>query len=54
MTMRPRREVAALFGGFELVAPGLVFLPQWRPDPGAPVEDRPERFPGLAAVGLKT
>jgi SAM-dependent methyltransferase len=53
MTMRSREEIGALFTGFDLVPPGLVFLPQWRPDPGAPVEDRPERFTGLAAVGRK-
>jgi len=53
MTIRSRDEIAALFDGFELVDPGLVFLPQWRPDPGTPPEEHPERFPGLAAVGRK-
>ncbi len=53
MTIRSRDEIAALFDGFELVEPGLVFLPQWRPDPGTPPEEHPERFPGLAAVGRK-
>lgn len=53
MTMRSRSEIAALFDGFELVEPGLVFLPQWRPDPGTPPEEHPERFTGLAAVGRK-
>lgn len=53
MTMRTRAEIAALFGGFEWVAPGLVYLPLWRPDPAAPVEERPERFTGFAGVGRK-
>ncbi|HEY0815828.1 MAG TPA: SAM-dependent methyltransferase [Pseudonocardia sp.] len=53
MTMRSRAEVAALFTGFDLVAPGVVFLPQWRPDRDEVVDDRPERFTGLAAVGRK-
>jgi SAM-dependent methyltransferase len=27
-------EILMLFDGFELVDPGLVWMPQWRPDPG--------------------
>jgi hypothetical protein len=53
MTMRSRTEIAALFAGFELVEPGVVFLPQWRPDPGTDPDDRPERFTGFAAVGRR-
>jgi hypothetical protein len=53
MTMRTRAEIAALFDGFEWVEPGLVYLPLWRPDPAAPVEERPERFTGFAGVGRK-
>ncbi|WP_051362791.1 SAM-dependent methyltransferase [Amycolatopsis thermoflava] len=30
--LRSRAEVETLFGDFELVAPGLVWVPQWRPD----------------------
>jgi hypothetical protein len=30
-------EVRALFGGLELVEPGLVPIPEWRPDPGTPI-----------------
>ena len=53
MTMRSREEVAGLLDGFTLVDPGLVFLPQWRPeDPSAPLE-HPERFTGYAAVGRR-
>ena len=33
MHMRTRTEIAALFGDLELVEPGLVPPPQWRPDP---------------------
>jgi hypothetical protein len=29
---RGRAEVEALFDGFELVEPGVVWVPQWRPD----------------------
>jgi O-methyltransferase involved in polyketide biosynthesis len=31
---RDRAEVEALFDGFELVEPGVVWVPQWRPDGG--------------------
>lgn len=34
--LRSRAEVAPYFTGLELVEPGLVYLPEWRPDPGAP------------------
>jgi len=54
MTMRTAAQVAELFGEFELVPPGLVWLPQWRPDPGEPVEAEPERMAGYAGVGRKT
>jgi O-methyltransferase involved in polyketide biosynthesis len=30
--MRTREQIAAFFGDLELVEPGLVWLPQWRPD----------------------
>lgn len=32
MTMRDESAFATLFGDFELVEPGIVDLPQWRPD----------------------
>jgi hypothetical protein len=53
MTMRSRDEIAQFFDGFDLVDPGLVWLPLWRPDnPGAAVE-RPERTTGFAGVGRR-
>jgi hypothetical protein len=30
--MRSRDEITAFFDGLELVEPGVVFLPEWRPD----------------------
>ncbi|EID53070.1 SAM-dependent methyltransferase [Saccharomonospora xinjiangensis] len=30
--LRNRQEIAEFFGDFELLDPGLVWLPQWRPD----------------------
>lgn len=51
--VRTRGQISAFFDGLELVPPGLVFLPWWRPE--VPVEQPPP--PGstlmLAGVGLK-
>jgi hypothetical protein len=46
---RDSRQVAKFFEGWRLVEPGLVFVPQWRPD-GDPVSD-PARYLMLAGVG---
>ncbi len=51
MSMRSRDEVTALFTGFELVDPGVVYLTQWRPESSDEATEHPERFPGLAGVG---
>jgi len=53
ISLRSRNEIAAYFDGFELVDPGLVFIPQWRPDPQDPVDDHPERVGAYAGVGRK-
>ena len=53
MTMRTKPQVTALFEGFDVVAPGVVFLPLWRPVSLDDVDEHPERFSGLAAVGRK-
>lgn len=51
---RPRATVERFFAGFELVAPGLVFAPAWRPDgPSDPFVDEPERATSWAGVGRK-
>jgi hypothetical protein len=53
---RSRAEIAALFGDFELVSPGLVWAPLWRPEESAPDADfpRPAESIVLAGVGRKT
>jgi hypothetical protein len=44
-------QIRELFGGLELVEPGLVLVPDWRPDPGTPgVIHHPVLK--LAAVGV--
>jgi hypothetical protein len=53
MTMRSAAEVTELMRGFDLVEPGVVYLPQWRPDPDEPLQVDPKRFSGFAAVGRK-
>ncbi|WP_238413007.1 SAM-dependent methyltransferase [Saccharothrix deserti] len=53
MTMRSQEQVAALFDGFDLIDPGVVYLPLWRPESLDEVDEHPERFTGLAAVGRK-
>ncbi len=50
---RSRDEVQALVGGLELVQPGLVWLPQWRPDPDTGLAEDQERSLTYAAVGRK-
>ena len=58
LVMRTREQVRRFFDGFELVEPGLVAMPRWRPDGsggsagGDPQED-PYAFSGFGGVGLK-
>jgi SAM-dependent methyltransferase len=51
---RTREQIADFFSGFELVEPGLVHVPAWRPEgPGDIWHDEPERVHGFGAVGRK-
>jgi hypothetical protein len=43
---RPLAQVTAFFDGFELVEPGLVQAPLWRPD------GRPPRPRDLEKIGM--
>jgi len=49
---RPYAEIVRYFDGLTLVEPGLVFIPQWRPDPDEP-DGRPERIAAYAGIGRK-
>jgi SAM-dependent methyltransferase len=51
--MRSRAEILRFFEGFELLDPGLVYIPQWRPDSPADVPDDPGKFWVLVGVGRK-
>lgn len=48
--LRTRAEFTALFAGFELVEPGVVWTPEWHPDDPADVPEHPERAVMLAGV----
>lgn len=51
--VRTRAELLALFDGFDLVDPGLVYVQQWRPDWPSEVEDHPERTGLYVGAGRK-
>jgi S-adenosyl methyltransferase len=51
--LRSRAELLAQFAGLTLVDPGLVHIPQWRPDSRLDHRDHPERFGALAGIGRK-
>jgi SAM-dependent methyltransferase len=46
--LRSRDEVIALFGGLGLVEPGVVQLPEWRPEPGTAPSGPLPMWVGLA------
>ncbi|WP_328321362.1 SAM-dependent methyltransferase [Streptomyces sp. NBC_00388] len=52
LVMRSHEEVARFFDGYELVEPGLVAMPEWRPDTPVDQED-PYAFSGCVGVGLR-
>ena len=54
VTPRTRAEVEALMCGLELVDPGVVWVPRWRPTSPDDVQyDEPEASGAYAAVGRK-
>ncbi|GII32279.1 SAM-dependent methyltransferase [Planotetraspora mira] len=52
LVLRTRDEIGTLFDGFDLVEPGLVWLPEWRPDISVQF-DPPETSLILCGVGRK-
>ncbi|MGD0557455.1 MAG: SAM-dependent methyltransferase [Streptosporangiaceae bacterium] len=50
-TFRTREEIARLFDGFTLLEPGLVWLPEWRPNSPSDVPEDPASLWGVAGVG---
>jgi hypothetical protein len=51
--IRSRAEILRFFDGFDLVDPGLVYLPQWRPDTPADMPSDPNAFGNLVGVARK-
>ena len=51
--MRSYEEILRFFDGFELVDPGLVYVPLWRPDPAAGVSGDAGKFWVLGGAGRK-
>ncbi|MGW0697862.1 SAM-dependent methyltransferase [Streptomyces sp. NPDC002867] len=52
LVMRTREQIAAFFEGYDMVEPGLVAMPHWRPDTPVDQED-PYAFSGFSGVGRK-
>ncbi|WNI18690.1 SAM-dependent methyltransferase [Actinacidiphila sp. ITFR-21] len=53
LTARSHAEVKALFDGFELLDPGLVQVPLWRPDGPPPEPSEVRRISVYGGVGRK-
>ena len=51
--VRGRAEVLALVQGLDLVEPGMVWTPQWHPEPGSDMPSRPADFGYYALVARK-
>ncbi|WP_137816550.1 SAM-dependent methyltransferase [Gandjariella thermophila] len=49
LALRDAEEIAGLLVGFAVLDPGIVTVPQWRPE-AVDRHTHPERFPGLAAL----
>ena len=49
--LRPSADIRRFFDGFDLIDPGLVYLPEWRPDSPGDVPEDPRIFWGLVGVG---
>jgi hypothetical protein len=50
LIMRSREKIARFFEGYDMVEPGLVPMPHWRPET-APEDEDPYAFSGFAGVG---
>ncbi|MFE3099485.1 SAM-dependent methyltransferase [Nocardia tengchongensis] len=53
LRFRTRDEITALFGAWQLIEPGVVELPLWRPESARDQHETPGRSLGLAGVGRK-
>lgn len=53
VTLRTKGEVAELVSDFELVEPGVVYVPEWHPDAPEDAMERPEESIVYGLVGRK-
>jgi hypothetical protein len=53
ISFRHPDEIRRFFGDFELVEPGLVVPPRWRPESPDTVDSDPDRTPGVGGVARK-
>lgn len=53
LTYRSRERIRELFAGWDLIEPGVVWVPEWRPDWPDDVGLQPEAMGFAAAVGRK-
>ncbi|AZM92290.1 MULTISPECIES: SAM-dependent methyltransferase [Streptomyces] len=58
LVMRGHEQITGFFDGFELLEPGLVSMPDWRPEDTGPLADGeapedPYAFSGYGGVGRK-
>jgi S-adenosyl methyltransferase len=51
--VRSRADIVRFFDGFDLLDPGLVYIPEWRPDSPEDVPEDPTKFWALVGVGRK-
>jgi hypothetical protein len=51
--VRGHDDILALTHGLDLVEPGMVWTPQWHPEPDADMPPRPEEFFCYALVARK-
>jgi hypothetical protein len=52
--LRSREQIAAFFEGLELVEPGLVYIPQWRPEGADDIFlDEPAKSASFSGIGRK-
>lgn len=53
ITLRSHAEVLPFFDGFDLLEPGLVQLPLWRPDGPVPEPEELRQYVGYGGVAVK-
>jgi hypothetical protein len=53
LTFRDSAQIEDFFRGLDLVEPGIVPIPLWRPEQDEDADTDPEHFPGWCGLGRK-